>query len=211
MKRYLSATPILALLFLVSGAVYGGDLEFKAELTGFEEVPVAVETDTTGEAKFEVDDDMTEMEFELEIEDAFGILGVAGAHIHCAPAGVNGPVVVFLAGAVPGGLDGKVEIKATVSDANIVDPACGATLAELIDSMAAGNTYVNVHSIDNPGARYAGRSNSIDDQLHQPIGIDSAHSPTAAPEAAVPFVEPGVQSFCKQSIPNCHLVNKTNQ
>ena len=82
---------------------------------------------------------------------------MAGAHIHCAPEGENGPVATFLAGAFPGGLDGKVEIEATLTDANIINPACGSTLAELVQAMEAGNTYVNVHSAANPGGEVRGQ------------------------------------------------------
>lgn len=133
------------------------DLEFRAKLTGDEEVPDPVITDTTGEAEFEVNKKQTAIEFELEVKNAVDILGAAGAHIHCAPFGENGPVVVFLAGEVPGGFDGEVEIKATITEANIVNDACGATLLELIESMKEGNTYVNVHSIANPAGEVRGQ------------------------------------------------------
>jgi len=156
MKHFLSAAPVLALVILASGAAYAAAGDFKAELTGAEEVP-PVETETTGEAKFELNEEMTEMEFELEIDKGVGILGAAGAHIHCAPAGVNGPVAAFLAGAVAGGFNGDLEIKATLTDANVLATACGASLAELIDSMEAGDTYVNVHSIDFPGGEVRGQ------------------------------------------------------
>lgn len=156
MKKLSAATSILSAVFLASASAYGGDLEFKAKLTGAEEVP-PVETDTTGKAKFEVNDDQTKVEFELEIEKAVNILGVAGAHIHCAPRGENGPVVVFLAGAVPGGFDGEVEIEATFTAANIVNNACGANIQELVQSMKAGSTYVNVHSPAHPGGEIRGQ------------------------------------------------------
>ena len=150
--------------FMVGVVLLGGlvaseaqaELEFQAELTGAEEVPPFV-TATTGDAKFEVSPDQTQIEFELEIEDAVDILGVAGAHIHCAPAGQNGPVVVFLAGGVPGGFDGKVEIKGTLTGQNIINPVCGATLAELVQSMIDGDTYVNVHSNAHPGGEVRGQ------------------------------------------------------
>ncbi len=156
MKRLSTIVSASIVLLLVSAGAYGRDLEFKAELTGDEEVPPVI-TDTSGEAKFEVNKDKTRIDFELEIEDAVDILGAAGAHIHCAPFGVNGPVVVFLAGVVAGGFDGKVEIKASFTEANIVNPSCGTTLSELIANMKAGNTYVNVHSVANPGGEIRGQ------------------------------------------------------
>lgn len=93
----------------------------------------------------------------MKITNGNDILGVAGAHIHCAPAGANGPVVAFLAAPVPGGFDGKVDVGATLTNANIINPACGATVAELLDAMAAGDTYVNVHSPAFPGGEVRGQ------------------------------------------------------
>lgn len=142
----------------IAGAAYGGspfrDATFVAELSGEEEVP-PVATDASGEAKFEVDGDV--LLFELEIQDAVDLLGAAGAHIHCAPAGENGPVVAFLAGVVPGGFDGTIGVKASLTDDNIVNSACGGTIGELVASMSAGGTYVNVHSPEHPGGEIRGQ------------------------------------------------------
>lgn len=159
MRKLITLIVVMVTVLALAGVAQGrskqfNESDFKAELSGDAEVP-PVETDTSGEAKFNVHDGM--IDFELEIEDADDIFGAAGAHIHCAPAGQNGPVVVFLAGEVPGGFDGTIEVKATVTDANIVDQTCGATIAELVDSMRDGNTYVNVHSIDHPGGEVRGQ------------------------------------------------------
>jgi hypothetical protein len=143
MKRQLI---ILFTVIAIATSIYAfNGLDFKAELTGAEEVP-PVGTGTTAEAKFKVNAAQTEIEFELEIEDGVDVLGIAGAHLHCAPSGVNGPVVVFLAGAVPGGFDEDVEIKGTLTVANIVNTSCGSTIPQLVQSMINGNVYVNVHS-----------------------------------------------------------------
>jgi hypothetical protein len=64
---------------------------------------------------------------------------------------------VFLAGDVVGGYDGKLEIKGTVDATNLVNDACGADIAGVIDAMEAGEAYVNVHSTDNPGGEVRGQ------------------------------------------------------
>ena len=136
----------------------GGDRRFRAVLTGAEEVPDPVDTDTTGRATFRANRAETEIDFKLKIRRADGILAVAGGHIHCAPAGSNGPVAAFLAGAVPpAGFDGKVEIKATLTDASVLPTDCGTTIAELLDAMRAGDTYVNIHSAGNPAGEIRGQ------------------------------------------------------
>lgn len=163
MKKLITLIAAVAAVLALSGVAQGSggfdEADFKAELSGAAEVP-PVETDTAGEAKFIVRGDA--IDFELEIVDADAILGAAGAHIHCAPAGENGPVVAFLAGAVSGGFDGTVEVKATLTAANIdAEAGCGATVAELVESMLSGDTYVNVHSPDHPGGEVRGQIHEV--------------------------------------------------
>lgn len=160
-------TTSLFVLTLLTGSVNADDeLEFSARLTGDQEVP-PVDTQTKGKASFEVNEDYTKINYELKVKtrgmDTVGLLGVAGAHIHCAPAGQNGPVVAFLAGVVNGGLDGRVEFSATLTDANIVDDTCGATIADLVNSMSSELTYVNVHSLANPSGEVRGQILQDDD------------------------------------------------
>lgn len=152
---------VVALMLCLSGtwAIADDDeeeFEFEAELTGEAEVP-PVETDAEGEAEFEVNENLTEVEFKLKVKDTVGILGAAGAHIHCAPEGENGPIVVFLAGEVPGGFIDEFETEATFTEVNIVNDACGATLPDLVEAMVDGNTYVNVHSTDFPAGEVRGQ------------------------------------------------------
>ena len=94
------------------------------------------------------------------------------AHIHCAPKGENGPVVLWLAGrpAAPGtaayDIDGPWVSSAKVDDGDIVGTDCrdetGAitpvrNLIDLIGVMADGNTYVNIHTTANPGGEIRGQ------------------------------------------------------
>lgn len=156
MRNWTRAVAVGVVAGVLMGAGGGSGRNFHADLSGDQEVPPVV-TDTSGKANFHADRAETEIRFRLSLKNGEDLLGVAGAHIHCAAAGANGPVVAFLAAAVPGGLDGKVDIRATLTDANIVNPACGSTIAELLDSMQAGNTYVNVHSVGNPGGEVRGQ------------------------------------------------------
>ena len=136
-----------------------GGLEFKARLSGSQEVtdpPGGVSTDTVGKARFEFNDDETELEFELEVENG---VRVTQAHIHCAAAGSNGPIVVFLGGFHDKGwdVDGDWIGDATATDANITNPACGTTLAQIAEAMAEGRTYANVHTVAHPAGEVRGQ------------------------------------------------------
>jgi hypothetical protein len=129
--------------------------QFRARLRGNEEVP-AVSTNTRGKANFEFNDARTKLEFELEVEDG---IRVTQAHIHCAAAGVNGPIVVWLGGFHDRGwdMDGDWIGDATATDANITNTACGSTLAQIAEAMAEGRTYANVHTVANPGGEIRGQ------------------------------------------------------
>jgi hypothetical protein len=146
----------------LAGSVTAGGSDgpsFQARLRGSEEVttpPGGVMTRTRGSAEFEFNESLTAIEFELEVKRG---TRVTQAHIHCAPAGSNGPVIIFLAGLHERGfdVDGDWIGDATVTDANIVDTTCGATLAEIATAMAEGRTYVNVHTIANPAGEVRGQ------------------------------------------------------
>jgi len=128
---------------------------FKADLSGDQEVPPVV-TDASGMAKFRLDKAETSIEIQLHVDKG---VGITQSHIHCGPAGTNGPVVVFLAGLHAAGLDvnGKWIANALITEGSIVNPACGGTMAELAASMRTGNTYVNVHSKNVPSGEIRGQ------------------------------------------------------
>src|SRR5262245_50934321 len=148
---------VVAVLVAIVGftGVASADELFKAILTGDQEVP-AVTTETAGRAFLLLNKDETTIEIQLFVSSG---VRVTQSHIHCAAAGVNGPVVVFLAGNHPAGLDvdGKWVSNATIKDSSIVNTACGATVAALAASMRNGKDYVNVHSVANPGGEVRGQ------------------------------------------------------
>jgi hypothetical protein len=132
-------------------ALAGADELFQARLTGDQEVP-AVETDTTGRFEILVNKDASAGEYTLRVNSG---VRVTQSHFHCGAAGVNGPVIVFLAGFRAEGwdVDGKWVSNATITDANVIltTTPCGATLAQILNAARNGNVYVNVHSVAHPG------------------------------------------------------------
>jgi hypothetical protein len=133
---------------LGSGPIAGAQELFQARLTGDQEVP-AVETSTTGQFKILVNEDATAGKYTLSVDSG---VRITQAHFHCGRAGVNGPVIVFLAGFRAEGWDvnGKWTSNTTITDANVIDPTCGTTLAQIFQQAREGNVYVNVHSVAHP-------------------------------------------------------------
>ena len=127
-----------------------GGPKFEARLHGSEEVP-PVSTNTSGKAEFEFNRGKTELHFDLSVENG---QRVQQAHIHCAPEGQNGPIIIFLGGFHDKGWD---------VDGNITNTACGSTLAEIADAMAQGRTYANVHTVAHPAGEIRGQIHSDGD------------------------------------------------
>ena len=78
------------------------------------------------------------------------IENVVAAHIDVGPPGVNGPIVVYLAGPLPpdGGSSNGLLARGTFTSANFTGPLAGQPMSALIAEILAGNTYVNVRTND---------------------------------------------------------------
>jgi hypothetical protein len=130
---------------------------FHATASGREEVPPN-DSRGRGTATFELSDDGTSLTYRLIVAN---LEDVTQSHIHIAPAGVNGPVVVFLFGFVAGGVtQNGVLAEGTITQANLIArPAIGfgGTMAELLAAMRSGNAYVNVHTVALPGGEVRGQ------------------------------------------------------
>ena len=126
----------------------------RTHLTGAEEV-AAVVTGAQGQATFKIADDGQSIEYKLNVSNLDGVIQ---SHIHVGAAGVNGPVVVFLFGPVPGGVDAEGRLASgTFTSANLVGPLAGHPLSDLIDAIESGNAYVNVHTVAHTGGEIRGQ------------------------------------------------------
>src|SRR4029450_5341482 len=115
-------------VFAVTNAVGDVRSNFGTHLKGRYEVPLR-NTDAQGQAIFNVADDGQSVDYKLiaaNINNAFM------AHIHMAPADVNGPIVVWLypsTAPVPGPIgQGRIDgviAEGTFTAANLVGPLAG--------------------------------------------------------------------------------------
>jgi hypothetical protein len=134
---------VLALAAIPADA---GDTNSRAHLSALDEVPPN-ESLAQGQAIFHLSSDGTQLDYKLI---AANIDNVVFAHIHLAPAGVNGPVVAFLFGpaGAGGGRFSGVLAQGTITADDLIGPLAGQDLTALVDAIRAGNTYVNVHTDD---------------------------------------------------------------
>lgn len=144
----LTVALIVLILAALSGiTAFADDLEnFRAKLKGKYEVP-AVSTKAKGEAEFELAESGDAFAYKLKVEK---IENVVAAHIHMGAPGANGPVVVWLYGPVAAG-GGRIKgtiAEGSITSADFVGPLAGQPFSALIDMIASGNAYVNVHTND---------------------------------------------------------------
>jgi hypothetical protein len=141
-----------------SGKHAGTPHNFRTHASGGEEVPPN-DSRAQGQAIFQLSKDGTAIDYKLIVAN---IENVTQSHIHLGPAGVNGPVIVWLypsappAQLIPGRSQG-VLAEGTITDASLVGLLAGGTLEDLLDEMRAGNTYVNVHTSQFPPGEVRGQ------------------------------------------------------
>jgi hypothetical protein len=157
MRRLLVTAVTVILVMGAMGAVWAvQEKNFRTHLNGGQEVP-ANSSIGQGQAIFKVDGD--EISFKLLTAN---LDGITQAHIHCGEPNENGPVVVFLFGLAPPTDNNGILSQGTFDAGDFTPtsarPACADidTVAELVEAMASGEAYVNVHTSLVPGGEIRG-------------------------------------------------------
>jgi hypothetical protein len=127
-------------------------------LTGRAEVPPN-DSRAIGVAIFKVSRSGNSIRYRVSIAK---IENTLMAHIHLAPRGENGGIVVWLrpdgppAQLIPGRFNG-LYAEGTITEESLVGDLAEATVADLVREMRDGNTYVNVHTSQFPGGEIRGQ------------------------------------------------------
>jgi hypothetical protein len=128
----LLAVPVAAVIVATGPAAAGGQ-PFHTVLSGANEVPPA-DPDGSGTATITINRGLGEVCWSVTVEN---LATITGAHIHVAPAGSNGPIVVPIT----------------------VGTGCADVDGELAKAIAKNpeNYYVNVHTTEYPGGAVRGQ------------------------------------------------------
>lgn len=172
-----------AAVFLAVAAIMAAPLSvlaaepFSAALTPEAEVPPADCGDNacSGETTVTISDDESSIDYEVSYENMTG--DVTGAHIHFGGPDVAGPVMIpFEHGPSP--------FSGTFNEADYEGgDGLPATWEEALDAIREGDTYVNVHTEENPGGEIRGQLEALPDTA---IG-DAAAAPSALSLASILF------------------------
>ena len=137
-----SLTAIAVTALLSSTAAYAAEdagARFTAVLDGASEVPRLGGADGMGTATIRVNPGREQLCYSITVRD---IAPARAAHIHEAPAGVAGPVIIALAPPTGGTSQGCVSVTRDFAKEFIKNP---------------GDYYVNVHNAEFPGGAVRGQ------------------------------------------------------
>lgn len=132
MHKVLSSVAVS--LALAAGSAHAAVDVYSVALLGSNEVGSAGDTDGWGGGAVMIDNLLNTVSWQLM---AFNLTDISAAHIHAAPAGVNGPVIIDFGGALSGSV--------VDSDAASINP------------LNAAGFYVNIHTAANPGGAIRGQ------------------------------------------------------
>jgi len=124
---------------VIAEPVANGGRKLETTMTGANEVPGPGDPDGSGAAKVVVNYGQKRVCYELVVT---GIATATAAHIHFAPVGVAGPVVVPLAAPSDGDSSGCVDVTAELAKNILKNPTA---------------YYVNVHNADFPSGAIRGQ------------------------------------------------------
>jgi hypothetical protein len=133
-----------------------------ATLSGANEVPPVTDTNASGVAIYRLSADGLTLRYTLVAVNLTSTPMMA--HIHAsAPPGVNAPVVAFLfppnaRSSCPQATATALHCVGEITAADLVGPLAGQPLSALIDAMAAGNSYTNVHTMKHGSGEIRGQN-----------------------------------------------------
>jgi hypothetical protein len=159
MTKFLGmCTGALALVLLLSTQAAAQTVTLSADLTGGEETPAALNTGMFGTVAVGVDQGSKELTVTLRVFNT--PTPTTAGHIHMGSPGTPGPTVLNF----PAGLNGRVGDFAMTfrlgDTAGVFTPrpAIGInTIDDVIEAVLGGNTYVNIHTTQNPGGEIRGQ------------------------------------------------------
>ena len=138
-----------AALALAAFSAQAEGTKFAAKLTGAAQLPEPTDSKAEGDLALVIAADGSRINYTLTVKN---LKNASGADLHFGGEFANGPSVVKLfplhgATAKKGGFSG-VLAEGTITAADLIGPMKGSSMADLIDEIAEGETYVNIHTSD---------------------------------------------------------------
>ena len=125
---------------------------FTVTMTGLKERPNAISPAGNGTATFTLDQAETTLSYSITVASMTST--ITASHIHLGNANVAGSIIIALT--LP--INGQT---VTGSITNATALGLGLSFSSLVDLIRNGDTYVNVHTSNNPGGEIRGQIDSV--------------------------------------------------
>lgn len=156
MKKILPVLLLVIATLITPNAVGSAAISLSATLSGAQEVP-PVATSGTGSFTGTLNEAQTEISFTLTAS-GLTLSRITASHIHVAPVGVNGPIILFLFNRATEGVFTGTKSGILTPASLIPRPAVGVNnFADAVQKILTGNAYVNLHTDDHPGGEIRGQ------------------------------------------------------
>ena len=144
-----------ALALVLATQASAQTVTLRTTMTGGEETPI-LNTGMIGTAEVSVDIANREIVVSLSIFNT--PTSTTAGHIHVGPAGISGPVIINFPRALAA-RTGDFAMSFRLGERDFVPrPAQGInTIDDAIQSIVNGNSYVNIHTTQNPGGEIRGQ------------------------------------------------------
>jgi hypothetical protein len=154
MQRVLTLAMAGVFALLVSTQAQAQTLNFRADLSGGNEVPGVV-TGSAGVATISLNQATGVVTYRIEVYNM--PVGTTASHFHVGAAGVSGPVVVNFT--VAANISNDYAISGTASATDLTPRAAQGinSWEDFLQALMLGNIYVNVHSTNNAGGEIRGQ------------------------------------------------------
>jgi hypothetical protein len=149
---------LISALALALPVANAAERTYKAELTGAAHQPKPIETKAKGTVELKVSDD-GKLSYKITLQD---IVSPTDVDLHLGPAFANGPMIVKLyptkgSTPPPRGPFSGVLVEGMVHASDFQGSMAGAPLSDLVEEIASGNAYVNVHTPASPQGEIRGQ------------------------------------------------------
>lgn len=155
MRRGLLMLVVGGVLLFGSSGADAQTIQLAATLSGGNEAPTAVNTGSYATATVTVDLGSRDVTYVIQVFNMPS--GTTGAHFHVGGPGTPGPIVVNIT--VPAQISNDYTLSGTASASSLIprlDQGIG-SWDDFIQSLLGGQTYLNVHSNNNPSGEIRGQ------------------------------------------------------
>jgi hypothetical protein len=155
-RALLTATAMLVGIGLAGTAeAQSNIIRFTATLTGANEAPTQVLTGAFATAVVTLDTNTQTVSWVIDVFNMPS--GTNNAHFHVGGPGLAGPTVVNVA--FPANISNDYQLTGSATSANLLPRTAQGigSWDDFLQSLMGGQTYLNIHSVTNPGGEIRGQ------------------------------------------------------